>query len=165
MNTLAVDRGLSSAESARLFATANMAMADGVIGCCNDKYHWRFWRPVTAIHEAAGDGNPATEPDPGWLPLFATPPFPDHPSAHACLSSALVHTLQDFFGTDKIAFSAYSSNSRTTRSFDRLSDAIKEINHARVWAGIHFRTADMQGAVLGKKVAHYMREHYFQPIG
>lgn len=165
MNTLAVDRGLSSAESARLFATANMAMADGVIGCWNDKYHWRFWRPVTAIHEAAGDGNPATEPDPGWLPLFATPPFPDHPSAHACLSSALVHTLQDFFGTDKIAFSAYSSNSRTTRSFDRLSDAIKEVNHARVWAGIHFRTADMQGAVLGKKVAQYMRAHYFQPIG
>jgi len=165
MNTLAVHRELSSAESARLFATANLAMADGVIGCWNDKYYWSFWRPVTAIHEAASDGNPATEPDASWMPLFATPPFPDHPSSHACLSSALVHTLQDFFGSDRIAFSAFSSNSHTTRSFDRFSDALKEVNGARVWAGIHFRTADMQGAVLGKKVAHYMRQHYFRPTG
>jgi hypothetical protein len=163
MNTLAVSRRLDSADSARLFAMANLAMADGVIGCWNDKYHWSFWRPVTAIREATTDGNPATQADPTWTPLFATPPFPDHPSAHACLSSALVHTLQNFFGTDKIAFSALSTNSQTTRSFDRLSDAIKEINDARVWAGIHFRTADMQGAVLGKKVAHWLEKHYFQP--
>ncbi len=164
IRALAVSRGLDSADSARLFAMANLAMADGVIGCWKDKYYWHFWRPVTAIREAASDGNPATEADPTWTPLFATPPFPDHPSAHSCLSSALVHTLQNFFGTDKIAFSAFSTNSRTTRSFDRFSDAIKEIIDARVWAGIHFRTADMQGAVLGKKVAHYLRKHYFQPV-
>jgi PAP2 superfamily len=165
MNTLAVNRGLDSADSSRLFAMANLAMADGVIGCWDDKYRWSFWRPVSAIREVASDGNPATEPDASWTPLFATPPFPDHPSAHSCLSSALVHTLQEFFGTDKIGFSAFSSNSRTTRSFDRLSDAIKEIIDARVWAGIHFRTADVQGAVLGKKVAHYLQKHYFQPAG
>jgi hypothetical protein len=163
MNTLAADphRGFSTADRARLFAMANLAMADGAIACWEDKYHWRFWRPVTAIREAANDGNPATDPDSDWTPLIATPPFPDHPSAHGCMSGALVHTLQNFFGTDKVAFSAFSANSRTTRSFDRLSNAIKEIIDARVWGGIHFRTADMQGAVLGKKVAQYVQKHYF----
>jgi len=97
-------------------------------------------------------------------PPLATPPFPDHPSAHSCASSAIAHTLQNFFGTDKIGFSAYSTRTRTTRSFERLSDALEEIIDARAWGGIHFRTADMQGAVLGKKVAHWLKQHYFQPV-
>ena len=156
--------GMSEADAARLFAMVNLAAADGVIGCWNNKYHWRFWRPVTAIREAANDGNPATEADANWQPLFATPPFPDHPSAHSCLSSAIVHTLQDFFGTDKLAFSAFSSNSRTTRNWSRLSEALKEIIDARVWGGIHFRTADVVGSTLGQKVAHYLRKRYFQSV-
>jgi hypothetical protein len=120
----------------------------------------------------------ATVADPTWWPpLFhpttpvfsgpplVTPPFPDHPpSGHCCATSAFVHALQSFFGTDKIAFSAFSNKSGTTRSFDRFSDANKEVIDARVWAGIHFCTADAQGAVLGKKVAHYLEKHYFQPL-
>jgi hypothetical protein len=156
--------GLDEAEAARLLAMVNLAAADAVIGCWNDKYFWHFWRPVTAIRAASTDGNAATIADPDWLPLFATPPFPDHPSAHSCLSSAIVHTLQAFFGTDKLGFSAFSSNSGTTRSFERLSHALKEIVDARVWGGIHFRTADMQGTVLGNKVAHYMLKHAFLPV-
>jgi hypothetical protein len=172
---LAASRGLDAADSARLLAMTNLAGADGAIGCWNDKYYWRFWRPITAIREAATDDNPATEPDPDWLPLFdpstvqfgmplVTPGFPDHPSGHGCISGAYVYTLQDFFGTDKIAFSAFSNRTRTTRHFDRFSGALKEIIDARVWAGIHFRTADVQGAVLGKRVAHWLDQHYFQPI-
>ena len=91
-------------------------------------------------------------------------PSPTTPRGTACATSAFVHTLQNFFGTDKIAFSAFSNKSCTTRSFDRFSDALKEVIDARVWAGIHFRTADVQGAVLGKKVAHYLEKHYFQPV-
>jgi hypothetical protein len=161
--------------NARLFAMENLAAADGFIGCYNDKYYWQFWRPVAAIRAGDADGNPKTVGDPNWTPLFNpaaqqygaalnTPPFPDHPSAHSCATSAIVHSMQDFFGTDKIGFSAYSVRTRTTRTFDRLSHALKEVVGARVWGGIHFRTADAQGAVLGKKVAHYLRKHYFQPI-
>jgi hypothetical protein len=175
--TLAASQGLDIVENARLFAMTNLAAADAAIGCWNDKYYWQFWRPITAIREADTDGNPDTEADPTWLPLFdpatpvchppllVTPPFPDHPSGHACATSAFVHTLQNFFRTDKIAFSAFSNKSCTTRSFDRFSDALKEVIDARVWAGIHFRTADTQGAVLGNKVAHYLKKHYFQPVG
>jgi PAP2 superfamily len=174
--TLAAGQGLDIVDNARLFAMTNLAAADAQIGCWNDKYYWQFWRPITAIREADTDGNPATEADPTWLPLFDpttpvcnppllfTPPFPDHPSGHACASSAFVHALKNFFGNDRIAFSALSNKSCTTRSFDRFSRALKEVIDARVWAGIHFRTADVQGAVLGKKVTHYMTKHYFRPV-
>jgi hypothetical protein len=172
---LAASQNLNIVDSARLFAMENLAAADASIGCWNDKYYWQFWRPITAIREADTDGNPDTEADPTWLPLFdpatpvcnppplVTPPFPDHPSGHACNTSAFVHTLRNFFGTDRIAVSVFSNKSCTWRSFDRFSDILKEVIDARVWAGIHFRTADTQGAVLGKKVAHYMTRHYFQP--
>jgi hypothetical protein len=156
----------------------NLAGADALIGCWNDKYYWQFWRPITAIQEADTDGNPDTVPDPTWLPLFDpstpvcnqlfplfTPPFPDHPSGHCCATSAFVHTLQNFFGTDKIAFSAFSNKSCTTRSYGRFSKALTEVINARVWAGIHFRAADVQGAGLGRKVAHYLKNHYFRPVG
>src|SRR5947199_5831419 len=174
--TLATSQGLDIVNSARLFAMENLAAADAAIGCWNDKYYWQFWRPITAIREADTDGNSDTEADPMWLPLFDpttpvcnppllfTPPFSDHPSGHACATSAFVHTLKNFFGTDKIAVSAFSNKSCTTRSFDRFSDVLKEVIDARVYAGIHFRTADTQGAVLGKKVAHYLKKHYFQPV-
>jgi hypothetical protein len=174
--TLAADQNLNIVDSARLFAMENLAAADALIGSWNDKYYYWFWRPITAIREADTDGNPATQADPAWLPLFdpatpvcnlpslVTPPFPDHPSGHSCATSAFVNTLQNFFGTDRIAFSAFSNKSCTTRSFDRFSHALKEVIDARVWAGIHFRTADTQGAVLGKRVAHYLKKHYFQAV-
>ena len=177
---LAVSGELDIVDSARLFAMTNLAAADGSIGCWNDKAYWSFWRPITAIREAASDGNPPTEADPNWLPLFdpsvpvsgaplVTPGFPDHPAGHTCISGATVHALQVFFGTDKISFTATSNKCLPApcpaRSFDRFSGALKEIIDARVWGGIHFRTADVQGAVLGKKVVDYMKKHYFQPTG
>jgi hypothetical protein len=179
LRSLAASQELDIVESARMFAMTNLAAADGSIGCWNDKYYWNFWRPITAVREAAADGNPATMADPAWLPLFnptvpvsgpllVTPGFPDHPSGHTCISGATLHALRDFFATDKIAFTALSNKCSPApcrpRSFDRFSQALKEIIDARVWSGIHFRTADLQGAVLGKKVAHHLRKHYFQPL-
>jgi hypothetical protein len=182
MRRLSDRYGLTSAENARLMAEVTLAAADASIGCWKDKYYWNFWRPLDAIRLAATDGNKATEAEPGWLPLFdpstptlppgslTTPVFPDHPSGHTCISSAVLHTMQDFFGTDKIAFDLVSTrfpvgDPRRTRSFDRFSLALKEVVDARVWGGIHFRTADVQGTVLGKKVFHWERKHYFQPVG
>jgi hypothetical protein len=177
--SLATSHGLDIVDSARLFAMTNLAAADGSIGCWNDKAYWSFWRPITAIREAASDGNRATQADPNWLPLFdpsvpvsgpplVTPGFPDHPAGHTCISGATVHALRAFFGTDKVSFTAVSNKCSPApcppRTFDRFSDALKEIIGARVWGGIHFRTADVQGAVLGKKVAHYMSKHYFEPV-
>ena len=89
---------------------------------------------------------------------------PEHPSGHSCGSGAIVASLQSFFGTDKIAFTAFGAGSGTSRSYTRLSETIKEIIDARVYAGIHFRTADVQGSIIGKKVAHWAEKHYFQAV-
>src|SRR5262245_6281977 len=179
-NTLSRDlssaSGLGAVDEARLLATVNFAAADGAIACWNDKYHWTFWRPMAAIQEADTDGNPDTIADPTWKPLFdpstptvpalTTPPFPDHPSGHGCISSAVLNTTQDFFGTDKISFNVFSTRfPGQARHFERLSLALKEIIDARVWGGIHFRTADVQGTVIGKKVAHWIRTHHFGSVG
>jgi hypothetical protein len=175
MRSLSARFTLSTAQNARLFAMVSLAGADGAIACWNDKYYWNFWRPTDAIHEAASDGNRRTDADPDWKPLFdpstpttpllSTPAFPDHPSGHSCVSSASLHAMQDFFGTDKIAFNITSSRFPTQpRHYERFSLALKEVIDARVWGGIHFRTADEQGAVIGKKVAHWERKHYFQPV-
>ena len=175
--TLAAARHLSIADSARLFASENLAAADAAIGCWNDKYHWNSWRPITAVREAASDGNPSTEADPAWTPLFdpatpvatppalVTPPFPEHPSGHTCAAGAIVRTLQSYFGTDRVTITASSNKSGTTRTFHRLSAALEENINARVWAGIHFRTADRQGARLGRAVARYLSRHLLQPVG
>ena len=176
--SLATGHELDIVDSARLFAMTGLAAADGSIGCWNDKAYWSFWRPITAIREAAHDGNPATVADPDWVPLFdpsvpvsgaplVTPGFPDHPSGHACVSGAIVRTLRSFFGTNRVAFTVTSNKCSPApcppRDFARFSDAIKEVIGARVWSGIHFRTADVQGAVLGRKVARYEVNHYFAP--
>ena len=177
---LAARYELDTSDQARLYASMNMAGADGAISCWSDKYRHMFWRPRAAIREADTDGNPATVADPSWEPLFhpstattppiATPPFPDHPSGHGCVSGAILHAMTDFFGTDRVAFTVVSSRSLNgapiaPRRFERFSQATKEIVDARVWGGIHFRTADVQGTVIGKKVANWLRKHYFRPVG
>ena len=115
---VSASRELDVVDEARLLAMVNLAAADGAISCWNDKWHWHFWRPRAAIQEAANDGNPDTVGDPSWEPLFhpstqttpplATPPFPDHPSGHGCVSGSVLNTLREFFGTDKIEFDVHS---------------------------------------------------------
>jgi PAP2 superfamily len=160
---LSTSQELSVVENARLFAMLWLTASDAQIGCFQDKERWHFWRPQTAIQNADRDGNAATVADPNWRPLLANPPYPDHPSGHNCVSSSIVETLKDFFGTNRMSFSATHATLGTTRSFTRFSQAIAEIRLARVYGGIHFMTADAQGAALGKHVATYRQAHFFLP--
>jgi len=149
----------------------NLSGADASINCWNDKYRWDFWRPWNAIPRAAEDGNPATTPDPAWTALI-TAPYPEHPSGHLCLDAANIGVLRMFFG-DVIDRGFQITSSSTfllpgdppTRSFTSFSRALAEIIEARIWAGLHFRTADVQGELLGRSVARYLAENYFQPVG
>ena len=158
---LATSEHLSIAESARFFASLYVTAADALISAWVDKRHYLFWRPITAIRLANTDGNPVTTANTEWLPLLASPPYPDHPSGHASLSGSIVATLRRFFGTDDMEFGATSVVTNTTRTFDHFSEAIDEIVDARVWSGIHFRAADVQAARLGRQVSLYVAEHEF----
>jgi hypothetical protein len=160
---LSAQQGLFLADNARLYAMLYLTAADAFISVWDDKAHWSFWRPITAIREADIDGNPATEKDEAWLPLIANPPYPEHPSGHTGFSGSVVATLQDFFTTDEIAWTD-TNNAGLTRSFSRFSQAIDEIVDARVWSGIHFRTADEQGARIGTQVAKWRDRHFFQAV-
>lgn len=158
--------GLTLAEEARLFAMLNTAGADGLINCWDDKEFWSFWRPITAIHAGDEDGNPRTVGDTGWTPLIATPPYPEHSSGYNCTSSSYMHTAKAFFGRKKMAFSVVKIPGvpEVTRSYERFTDVVDDTIDARVYQGIHFRSADVQGARIGKHVARWLDKHYFQPV-
>jgi hypothetical protein len=162
--SLAQSQNLNANDTARLLARVFLAGADAEITCISEKNSWNTWRPITAIREAAYDGNPATKPDPDWTPLIVTPGFPEYPAGHTCGSGAIVGTLQSFFGTDKMEFSAFSRSSGTTRSFTRFSQALEEVIDSRVWGGIHWRTADEVGARIGRRISTWESSKYFKPI-
>ncbi len=156
---------LDLADSARLLAMMNLSAADASISCWHDKYHFDFWRPWTAIRQADSDDNDATEADPNWAPLL-TAPYPEHGSGHMCLDGAHLTVLQIFFGTDVMHYGVTSTQfGGETRFFERFSEPLDEIVQARIWAGLHFRTADEQGRDLGINVANYVTDNYFQPVG
>ena len=164
---LDTQEGLSTADGARLYAQLYLTTADTFIAVWADKAYWSFWRPITAIREADTDGNAATEKDAGWLPLLPNPPYPEHPSGHLALSGSFVETLQEFFHTDQLAWTDTARVSPTetiTRSYTKLSDALKEIIDARIWSGIHFRRADEASADLAKEVAKWRQHHYFKKL-
>jgi hypothetical protein len=161
--SISAQQQVSLVGNARLFAELYMTAADALITVWNDKAHFLFWRPITAIREADTDGNPATVKDAAWLPLIPTPPYTEHSSGHCGLSSSFVATMQSFFGTDAIGWTD-TNNGGLTRSYTHLSDAIDEIVNVRVWSGIHFRTADEAGAKIGRQVAKWREQHYFKPL-
>jgi hypothetical protein len=163
LNTLSGSRGLSLVDNARLFAEVYLTAADTFISVWDGKAYYSFWRPITAIREAGTDGNSRTEADTEWLPLVATPPYPDHPAGHPGFSASVGTTLQQFFCTDKLAWTDTNIAGRTT-SYMRVSDAVEEIVNVRVWSGIHFRNADEDGAGIGRQVAKYREKHYFRAI-
>ena len=161
---LVLSRSLSVVESARLLALMNLAMGDAGITCFEAKYHFSFWRPVTAIQGAADDGNSSTDSDSTWLPLITTPAFPEYPSAHSTVSSAAATVLMDYFG-DNTSFSAKSDvlTDIPARTFPSFSAALAEIKNARIFGGIHFRTACDDGQALGIQVGNYVLEHAIRP--
>lgn len=161
--TLSTQEQLSLVENARLYAMLYLTASDALISVWDDKAHYGFWRPITAIRRGDTDGNARTQKEDGWLPLIATPPYPEHPSGHAGLSGSFVATLQDFFRTDHIGWTD-TNNGGFSRSFTRFSAAIDDVIDARVWSGIHFRKADEQGARIGRRVAKFRRQHYFRPV-
>jgi PAP2 superfamily len=154
----------STVEKARLFARLHLAIADAAIGCWEAKYTYMFWRPVTAIPLAETDGNGATAQDATWTPLFATPNHPEYPSGHSCFSGAAAGVLAWYFG-EKTPFSVESDGmAGVVRSFRGFSAALDEVQNARIFAGIHFRSATRDGQTLGRAVAEYVLERAMQSL-
>ena len=159
---------LSAADAARLLALQNMSGADAAINCWNDKYHFDFWRPWNAITTTLDDHNDATETDSTWVALI-TAPYPEWTSGHNCLDTGHVTVLRVFFGDTPGSFDITSTNQThggpAVRTFDTFSQPLAELIEARIWAGLHYRSADVAGQLLGTNVANYGIANYFQPVG
>ena len=162
--TLGAQRNTTLSENARLLALLDTAMADAAIACWDAKYNFVFWRPVTAIQLADTDGNSDTSVDLNWTPLLTTPNHPEYPSGHSTVSGAAATVLGDYFG-HTTSFSIESDVMvGVVRSFPNFDAALAEIKDARIFGGIHFRSACDDGQTIGIEVAQYVMDHAFQPL-
>lgn len=155
-------RNLDLAAKARVFALMYLAAADSSIACWEAKYYYNAWRPFPAIVNGDLDGNSATAPDAAWKPLLTTPPHPEYPSGHTSNSSAMVEVLRSLLGDDP-GVRLQSTFFGVTRQWDTFEEPLLEVIDARVYSGIHFRTADEVGARLGRQVAHFVMTHALRP--
>ncbi len=131
--------------------------------CFDAKYHYAFWRPITAIRAGDTDGNDATVGDPAWSTLLAaTPNHPEYPSAHSCVTPAGGGVIARFLGTEQIDFTVPSVTGLGDRIFARAKDLQDEVGNARIWGGIHFRSAVEDGIEIGKKTANQVLAHHFK---
>jgi len=163
LQLLAVQEDMSVLDSSRLMAMSFTSLADAYIGCFNAKYHFSFWRPVTAIQNGDIDGNGLTVADPLWAPLGSTPGHPEYPAAHACLTGSLANTLEQYFGTPKVHLTVSSVVTNTTHYFTNVHDMESEVEGARIYAGFHYRHSLNQGFLLGHKVSQNVTANYFAP--
>jgi hypothetical protein len=179
-------KDLSLLESARLQAMVNMVGADAQIAVMHAKYHYLFWRPVTAIDPSSvkpsgdgfgpaplgfSDGNPATDEEPGWRPIAATPNHPEYPAAHGSITSAMAEVFGEYLGTTRFNLpvrgfdpSGLPNNLDALRTFATPAEMRSQIVDARVWAGFHYRFSGVEGVVLGRKVAKSALKSAFGPI-
>jgi len=174
---------LSLLETARLAAMVNLVGADALMSALYAKYHYLFWRPVTAIDPTAviadgfgpvpgyDDGNPATVEQTGWRPLLTTPNHPEYPAAHGVITSAMAEVFNTFLDTNQIDLDVHGfdpdgppGNLNAVRHFDMPNDLRHEIIDARLWAGLHYHFSGVAGVVLGRQVANFDLRHAFRPV-
>jgi hypothetical protein len=173
--TVAEAAGFNVWENARLFGLLNMALADGYIGSWETKYHYNYWRPITAIQLAGTDGNRDTVADPTWEPLQPTPPIPDYDSAHAVEGGAAAEVLQRVLKDDQVSFSTCSLTlplpeeqcggaNEVLRSYASFSQAADENGVSRILVGFHFRKAVEEGIKHGRKIGKHAVQHFLKPV-
>jgi hypothetical protein len=169
LRDLVTRRSMNISDSARLFAAVDMSLADAIVASWDGKFHYGFWRPVTAIQLADDDGHPDTDAVQGWTPLVVTPPYPDYPSGLTPVVGALSRTLSRLLGDGRVDLNITSTAAGLpgpplTRHYEFAAELNRDVVDARVWSGIHFRTADVVGNAVGTKVGDWALDHYFQPL-
>lgn len=162
---VASKRNLSLLDSARFSALAVVARTDAVIAVFDAKYHYNFWRPVTAIRNGDTDDNPATERDPAWLPFDVTPAHPEYPCAH-CISSASIGSVVEavFESMDLPEVTIESPTlPGVPHRWTNLRDFYREVAEARICAGFHYRFSTRVGQDMGREIGEHVVQGILQP--
>jgi hypothetical protein len=156
-------RRLDIVDAARMFAAVDMTTADFIITVWHAKLLYGTWRPITAINLAETDGNPATSPDPSWVPLTATPPYPSFPSGYSAYVGSFTVALEHTLRTKHLHLTLTSTAAAGTRQYDSGAALRQDVVDARVWLGIHYRIDDTVGVRMGQRLANWTTHHYFRP--
>jgi hypothetical protein len=162
---IAASKNLNVLENARLFALAAVARADALIAVFDAKYHYGFWRPLTAIRHGDNDGNPATEPEATWRPIADTPMHPEYPCAHCIAAASMCAVLEEVLGTPEIPEVAMTSPTApgVTHRWTNLRTFVTEVSEARIWAGFHYRFSIRVGQDMGNQIGAYVVKNVMQP--
>ena len=146
--------GREVTRNARLFAALSQATDDAFIAIFDAKYHYNFWRPITAIRNGDIDGNDATERDPSWLPLINTPMHPEYPCAHCIIASTVGTVLQADVGAEPMPVLSTSSPTAkgAARSWTKVDELVQEVSVARIYDGVHYRTSTEVAVAMGKQI-------------
>ena len=158
--------GRESTQNARLLAVAAQTIDDAVIAVMDAKYHYNFWRPITAIRNGDTDGNDATERDASWVPFIDTPMHPEYPCAHCIVSAAVGAVLQAEIGmgpTPKLSTTSPTAPG-VVRSWTQISDFVQEVANARIYDGVHYRNSTEVGTAMGQKIGELAATKYLRPL-
>jgi hypothetical protein len=149
-----------------MMALIAVARADAFVAIFDAKYHYDFWRPVTAIRNGDIDGNPDTDLDPSWLPLADTPMHPEYPCAHCIMAATIVAVVESLFDTADIPELSLTSPTApgVTHRWSNLKALVEEVKEARIWAGFHYRFSTIVGEDMGRKIGKYTVKTVMQPI-
>jgi hypothetical protein len=162
---LAMAKQMDLLDCARLFALTSLAGMDAYIAVFEAKYHYNFWRPVTAIRDADQTGNASTPREAGWLPLGETPMHPEYPCAHCITSSAVAAVIRGVVGEDIGTLTLTSATAPgVTRRWTRLDDYVNEVSNARIWAGFHYRFSTEVGKDMGRKIGELTVATQLRPL-
>jgi hypothetical protein len=166
VRSVAQSKKFTVLDNARLFALAAIARADALIAVFDAKYHYDFWRPLTAIRHGDNDDNSATERDATWRPIAETPMHPEYPCAHCISAASICAVLEAVIGTadiSEVSMTSPTANGVTHR-WTSLHDFVKEVSEARIWAGFHYRFSTRAGNDMGNRIGAYVVKNFMQPV-
>jgi hypothetical protein len=165
VRSVAEQPGREPTRNALLYAMAAQAMDDAMIGVFDAKYHYNYWRPVTAIRNGDVDGNDGTERDPSWVSLIESPLHPEYPSGHSILAGVVAAVLKADIGAGPMPTLTTTSPTAkgVTRRWTSLDDFVREVSDARIYAGIHFRTATDAGVGMGQRIGELAAKRLLPP--
>jgi hypothetical protein len=162
---IAAGKKLDVVDSARFMALIAVARSDAFVAVFDAKYHYDFWRPITAIRNGDMDDNPATERDATWQPIDVTPSHPEYPCAHCIMAGSIASVVEQVFGSGDVAEVVLTSPTApgVTHRWTNLWTMADEVSQARIWAGFHYRFSTQVGQDMGRRIGQYVVKNIMQP--
>jgi hypothetical protein len=159
--------GRDVTRNARLYAAVAAAMNETEIAVLEAKYHYQFWRPITAIRNGDRDNNPKTDRDPDWTPLIVTPMNPEYPCGNCVIAATIAALLRAEAGREPLPTLSTNSNTSpgVTRHWTRIEDMVQEVSNARIYDGVHFRNSTEVGNRMGEQIGALVAAAYQLPQG